>query len=139
MLTGIHKDLAQIAEEQFKATSALFGEDAFERVRKHHDVLSWQKYYTACSESRCPKDKQLWACKNQGYTQQFWFKAWTAKKPRFSPLKKMTSQITTSHNIGSPNKSHSYRFVFRVHRGHRILKHQFSKERDTMQFSNHRK
>lgn len=63
MLTGIHKDLAQIAEEQFKATSALFGKNAFERVRKHHDVLSWQKYYTACSESWCPKDKQLWACK----------------------------------------------------------------------------
>ena len=34
MLTGIHKDLAHRAEEQFKATSALFGEDETPRSIK---------------------------------------------------------------------------------------------------------
>ena len=39
VLMGIHKDLAHMADEEFKASDVLFGEDVVERVKKRHDAL----------------------------------------------------------------------------------------------------
>ena len=36
---GIHKDLAHMADEEFKQADVLFGEDVVERVKKRHDAL----------------------------------------------------------------------------------------------------
>ena len=38
-LMGIHKDLAHMADEEFKASDVLFGEDVVKRVKKRHDAL----------------------------------------------------------------------------------------------------
>lgn len=86
VLTGIHKDLAHRAEEQFKATSALFGEDKTLRSIKQ----PFQK-------DGAQRTNQFGCHENQGYTQQSWFKPWTSKKV----IPRKISQITTSQNVDS--------------------------------------
>ena len=39
VLTAIHKDLAHMADEEFKATDVLFCEDVVDRIKKRHDAL----------------------------------------------------------------------------------------------------
>ena len=39
VLVGIHKDLAHMADKEFKQADVLFGEDVVERVKKRHDAL----------------------------------------------------------------------------------------------------
>ena len=39
VFTAIHKDLTHMADEEFKATDVLFGEDVVDRVKKRHDAL----------------------------------------------------------------------------------------------------
>ena len=46
-----------MADEEFKATNVLFGEDAVDRVKKRHDVKDVKRGETASSEGWCPKVK----------------------------------------------------------------------------------
>ena len=44
VLMGINKDLAHMAEEDFKSVDTLFGEDAVDRIKKRHDAIKTLKH-----------------------------------------------------------------------------------------------
>ena len=70
-----------MAEEQFKATTALFGEDAVERLKKRHDALKTRRTIKQPFQKDGAQRTNRFGCReNQGYTQQSWFKPWTARK-----------------------------------------------------------
>ena len=69
VLTGIHKDLAHMAEEQFKATTALFGEDAVERLKKRHDALkTLRTIKQPFQKDGTQRTNRFGRRENQGYT-----------------------------------------------------------------------
>jgi len=57
-----------MAEEQFKATTALFGEDAVERIKKRHDALkTLRTIKQPFQKDGAQRTNQFGGRENQGY------------------------------------------------------------------------
>ena len=84
-LLGIHKDLAHMADEEFKQSDVLFGEDVVERVKKRHDALRTLKTMKQpFQRGGAQKKNRFGRRENQGYPQQSRFKPGLYKRPKFS-------------------------------------------------------
>ena len=85
VLVGIHKDLAHMADEEFKQADVLFGEDVVERVKKRHDALkTLRSVKQPFQKGGAQKRNRFGRRENQGFTQQGRYKTGQFKKPRFS-------------------------------------------------------
>ena len=84
-LLGIHKDLAHMADEDFKQSDVLFGEDVVERVKKRHDSLKTLRIMKQpFQRGGAQKKNRFGRRENQGYPQQSRFKPGMYKRPKFS-------------------------------------------------------
>ena len=82
---GIHKDLAHMADKEFKQADVLFGEDVVERVKKRHDALkTLRSVKQPFQKGGAQKRNRFGRRENQGFTQQGRYKTGQFKKPRFS-------------------------------------------------------
>ena len=85
VLVGIHKDLAHMADEEFKQADVLFGEDVVERVKKRHDTLkTLRSVKQPFQKGGAQKRNRFGRRENQGFSHQGRYKAGQFKKPRFS-------------------------------------------------------
>ena len=86
VLMGIHKDLAHMADEEFKASDVLFGEDVVERVKKRHDALkTLRTVKQPFQKGGAQKRNHFGRRENTGYSQQGRF---NFKKARYHPQQK---------------------------------------------------
>ena len=85
VLVGIHKDLAHMADEEFKQADVLFGEDVVERVKKRHDALkTLRSVKQPFQKGGAQKRNRFGRRENQGFTQQGRYKTGPFKKQKFS-------------------------------------------------------
>ena len=85
VLVGIHKDLAHMADEEFKQADVLFGEDVVERVKKRHDALKTLRSVKQPFQKNSAQKRNCFGRReNQGFSHQGRYKAGQFKKPRFS-------------------------------------------------------
>ena len=82
-LMVIHKDLTHMADEEFKATDVLFGEDVVDRIKKRHEALrTLRKVKQPFQKVSSQKSSRFGRRENQGYKK---FDPGTFKKARYNP------------------------------------------------------
>ena len=99
VLVGIHKDLAHMADEEFKKADVLFDKDVVERVKKRHDVVkSFRSVKQPFQKGSGQKINRFGRRENQVFTQQGRYKTGQFKK---LPTKRSGSP--TQEGLGDPS------------------------------------
>ena len=87
VLCAIHKDLGHMAEEEFKSSNLLFGDEVVDRVKKRHDALkTLRSVKQPFRRGGAQKPGQSGRRENQGHLYQGQYKGkGPLRKPRYFP------------------------------------------------------